>query len=299
MIALVLLTLPALDVDAFFADARRGGTDGSIAYQDPSPWERAMQGAWFTAVFAAADQPEAAARLAPLARLGGLYAVVGEAQGRWVMVVSDAPEYRHGSGAYLIRLGPVGAEAFVQAPHGWSDEGSFPIARELFFALDARALATNTVHRRGRAGEEPTVPGDADVAHRVESTFQMATCGWLRGHRRGTIVQVHGFADERVPFDVVASAGIPAGAGGGRPGWLEALGTALTSALPGTRVALFPPEGERLAGLTNVQGRAAAAVGARFLHLELGASLRRDLRRATARAGLAAALVEVLHAKEN
>jgi len=293
----LLFTLAALDVETFLAEARRGGADGSVGYRDPGPWERAVQGAWFTAVFAAASRPEAVVPLLPLARLGGLRAGIAEDRGRPVVLVTDLPGRRQGAGAYVVRLGPVGTEAFVQVPHSWSDLGTLPIGRALFRAVDARVLGVNTVHRRGRAGEEATVRGDADVAHRVESTFQTATVAWLRAGRGGALVQVHGFADERVPFDAVVSAGPPADGTGRPPWWLERFGSALAAALPGARIAVFPPDGERLAGLANVQAQAAVTQGARFLHLELGASLRQQLREETACAALARVLVEVLHAQ--
>lgn len=301
--ALALVAMAAalgpVDLEALFADARRGGADGALTYRAPGPVRRGLERAFFAAVVAAARAGATgtlellAAPAAPL----GFRLVVGRDGDRPVVVVLERPEARRGAGAYVFRVGEVARETFVQAPHAFSDVGSGELALALWRAADARAYGCNTVHRRGRAGlvpaaaEEAPDPGGADVAHDAESTFQMVTLAWLAAGDARSLVQLHGFSDGRAAADVVLSAATRVAA----PAWLDGLRAHVAAALPAIRVARYPDDVEVLGARTNVQGRAARRAGARFLHVELSATLRRALAEdAAAREALLLAIAMVL-----
>jgi hypothetical protein len=182
-------------------------------------------------------------------------------------VITERPDARRGAGSWVVRIGEARAEVFVQAPHTFSDLGSAPIALELYRELGARALAIATVHRR-----------ETDIARNGTSAFQQATLAWLSSVRAGNgsamLVQVHGFKDETAEADIVLSTGERSTP----PEWLKSAKSALQKALPDTRVALYPDDVGVLGATTNVQGHATRSQGAHFLHMELGASLRGDVR---------------------
>lgn len=271
-------------------EARRGGTDAAVTYERPSPARRALEQLWFTGILSCArlgDERCLLSLRAPGAWLG-LSTRFVEDQGRPLLVVSEAPGARRGAGVYAIRVGPAASEALVAAPHSFSDLGTLELAIAFHRLADARVLAVNTVHRKGgarlpcrrheekrqeRSATLPVEGGPADVAHDRESTFQAFTLAWLAQKTGGSMLQVHGFADGRVPADLVFSIGakVPP------PGWLQDLAREVSGLIPGFRVALFPTHVRSFGALTNVQGQAARRAGVRFLHVEMSASLRKEL----------------------
>lgn len=272
---------------AILSCSREGGTAGVARVRRPGRLRFALERAYMTAIFEAAARD---ARL-PLAVLGAAGRILGfetlRARDRSaeLVVVVERANARRGAGIYAVRVGRAAHEAFVQAPHRFHDEGSLAIALELFRDLGARAFGANTVHRRA-----------SDVAHDEETTFQAATLAWLAAFPRSSLVQVHGFADGRAAAEAILSAGTRESA----PDWLKTTARRTSRALAGAKVAAYPDETDRFGGTSNVQGRAARAAGARFLHLELSASLRRRLGRdARARAALASALAGALRGDED
>jgi len=140
----------------------------------------------------------------------------------------------------------------IEVPHPGSDRFTARLGLELFNALPTAALLVAGTHRN-----------TADVAHLPTSLFHafaqtLAT----------TELQLHGFAAASAPdTDAVLSPGA-----GDATDLHDDLEKALTH--HGFRVRHH----EHLAGRTNVQGRAAAARGTPFLHLELAPLVRRDHR---------------------
>lgn len=274
--AAVLFSTPAhaMDLDDLLRDAR---SDPEVVYVAPSVFRLAAERSFFQLVFRAAAAGDAS-------RLDGrflgfdLHVLDDE------LVITEAPEQRRGAGAWVVRIGEAREETFVQAPHTFSDMGSAPIALELYRALGARALAIATVHRR-----------ETDIARNGQSTFHMATLAWLASGAASTLIQVHGFKDETAAFDLVLSAGEASDP----PAWLKTVKSGVAKALPDARVALFPDDVDVLGATTNVQGAAARSQGARFLHMELGASLRGEVRESKrARRELARALAAGIGAPE-
>jgi len=177
-----------------------------------------------------------------------------------LVVVREDREHR-GAGLVVVRCGP--AEPWVwQAPHALYEAPTRTIARDLFLETGARATMWNTVHRyRALPGESPDQevhPGDVTREH--GSLFQAATVGLAAGDPTLRFVQIHGFAREDLPWDVVVSFGADGPDA-------DRLADALAPVLG--RVAAYGRDVDVLGGTTNVQGRALARTGHRFLHVEL------------------------------
>ncbi len=255
---------------------------------EPPPVERTekMQ-ALATSLTAAAlaGNSKPPARAVTLAHDLGLELVSArDAQGP-VWVLREADSRRAGDGFFVWR--PDGAPVCLEAPHTFFDERTGDIALALMAEVRAVALFTNTVHRYSSV-----VPGAdvdaADVAHASRSLFAAATVGLLAA-RTMPIVQVHGFGpSESLPPDTAAvvsdgatkrSAGAPA----------ERLRAALQGKLAG-RVLLFGVDAHELGATVNVEGRAARAARAPFLHVEMS----RAAREAAPTPALARALREAL-----
>lgn len=163
----------------------------------------------------------------------------------------------------------------VEVPHPRTDIGTEGIGLDLFRAAPGSVLLIAGAHRRA-AGEL------ADVAHNENSLYQVLAVALARGGVPQ--VQLHGFADLNLPdHDIAVSTGTD------EPNPVA------------TRIADGLAEGGfdecrawaercgRLEGTTNVQGRAAAAEGAAFVHVELSNTIRMDDHK---RADLVTALAE-------
>ncbi len=178
---------------------------------------------------------------------------------------------KRGGGAYLIRSGSH-ARLHVQAPHTFYDEGTLPLACELFARSRAATLFINTSHRYKSAAQTPGGHYPADVAHVRESLFQAATEGMLKARPRATVIQVHGFGERESEGAIVLSAGVKT------PGSpvVSRVATALSRVIDGG-VLRFPEDHTELGATTNVQGAIVRESGGTFLHMEIAAPLRRDL----------------------
>jgi len=188
-----------------------------------------------------------------------------------VFVLRERPDNKRGGGAYLFRLG-ARAPLIVQAPHTFYDEGTFPLACDLFRESNALALFIDTAHRykAHEADEEGKHP--ADVAHATGSLFHAATEGVLRANPRITVIQLHGFSPRESGAAIVLSNGTSAQSGE----VVSRVAHLLSAVVPG-KVERFPEEASELGATTNVQGRAVRAAGGTFLHIEMSAPLRQTL----------------------
>jgi hypothetical protein len=209
---------------------------------------------------------------------------VSEQPGVWALV--EAAGKKRGGGAYLVReAASSGLE--VQAPHTFFDEGTLPLACELFERSRARALFIETAHRYKAAGASDAGDFPADLAHAEDSLFQAATAGVLSGEPK-TLVQLHGFGPRESGSNVVLSNGTT------EPSTLvnhaqQALGAVVED------VWRYPQEARELGATTNVQGELARRQGGRFLHVEISAPLRvKLLQDASLRAHFLDALVRGL-----
>jgi hypothetical protein len=274
-------------------DAREGGL-APDRYVVPSDEERAVMRDVLSSLSGAADvSPFARARAAQIG-----FEIVAVAEIPGTVLVRERVTDKRGGGAYVVRLG-AGSRVVVQAPHTFFDEGTLPLACDLFGRTRARALFVETAHRYRSAPAQAASERDgahpADVAHAPFSLFQAATEGVLRasdldGGRRAIVVQLHGFAPREGGFAVVVSSGerrrdVPI---------VHRAADALGRVVPGA-VLRFPDDVDDLGATTNVQGIFVRSAGGEFLHVEIAAPMRRDLvTDADLRARVLGALASVL-----
>lgn len=278
----------ALDVHCpgALAAARQGGTDPD-RYQTPSEETRAGIRDAVAALLVtdpaslSLDTARAAAR-----RAGFELVEVREAN---AVLLREVQTLKRGGGAYLIR--PASASRIVvQAPHTFFDEGTLPLACELFERTQAAALFIDTAHRYKAAPQTPEGTWPADVAHARDSNFQAATEGLLRARPKSVVVQLHGFAERESGSAMVLSGGVKDPS---VPIVARAF-TALDGVVDGA-VARYPAESSELGATSNVQGTIVRDAGGQFLHVEIAAPLRRQLLSdPTSRARVLAALADAL-----
>lgn len=186
-------------------------------------------------------------------------------------MVREAGETRQGRGAYVFRKGST-SSFVVQAPHTFYDEGTFPIACDLFQRTKARALFINTVHRY-KAALEKDGKHPADCAHAPATIFQSGTEGVIDVLGKSTqVIQVHGFADRKLGARAVVSVGEKK-----QNSPVVAKVAKAVEEVTGPRILRYPEDTNELGATTNVQGAIIRRTGGRFLHIEMDDGLRRDL----------------------
>ncbi len=196
-----------------------------------------------------------------------------EALGHELLVAGDEQAVREASpqtrgwGAYVFRTGAARA-LVVQAPHGESDRSTGEIAFDLYRAARARALALNSAHR--------SLDG-ADQANAVDVPFALFGREAGRPEVDALVVQVHGYGAATARKHGLAARSVVMSNGTRTPDpALRALAGCLAQA--GFDARLFPTEASYPGGTRNAVRAAMADAGAgRFVHLELGEALRRDL----------------------
>jgi hypothetical protein len=266
----IVSTNPAfIGCPAALLDTRRGGTERG-SYIAPSDAEREALRDAAARLIGANEGGRDAARAA--AAVAG-FEVVDVPEIAGAALLRERPARRRGGGAYLFRLG-ARPGVVVQAPHTFFDQGTLPLACELFGRADAAALFINTAHRYNAADADSTDEHPADVAHASRSLFQSATEGVLRAAPQTTLVQLHGFAPRESNAMVVISSGQRS-----NDDPLVGRAAAALSTVVSPGVLRFPSDTSELGATTNVQGSAARAAGGRFLHVEMAEALRTDLLR--------------------
>jgi len=219
-------------------------------------------------------------------RLGFQLSQVQDGAGE-LWLLREAGERRQGGGLYAFRA--KGFPVCIQAPHTFFDEGTGTIALRLFERLGAACLFTNTFHRHTPG------PGDvdhpADVAH-APRTFFMAAHEGMVAASKWSVFQIHGFGPKDKIGDDVAA--IVSDGQRSRPSAPAVrFRAALASRLQGRRVLLFGTDTHQLGATTNIQGQHTRAAGRQFIHVELSAAAREDLK-ATGVEPLADALKDAL-----
>ncbi len=211
------------------------------------------------------------------ARLGGLSVETWDVHGARYLALLERSDDPRGAGGYVFRVGEA-APVILQAPHAYFDLGTGRIAAGMFFGSRkgprARALFVNTLHRYERG--EPERSSRADVCHRPDHLFSLATDRALRALPGALVIQLHGFDGERAPdgVDMILSAGVRE-----TPSPALAAIAGRVRAQFGDGVRLYPTEVDVLGGTTNVQGRLATAHRAGFVHVEMIKRLRDRLRK--------------------
>lgn len=195
-----------------------------------------------------------------------------------IWLIAETAGTNTGGGALALRA-QSRAPIIIEAPHTFFDAKTLSLAVTLFETTEARALLINTLHRGGIGPDQQRIErvrrgrSASDAAHNPRSFFHQAHLELIHLWPRASVIQLHGFRDEKVPRAkiIVSSAGTTAS--------IAPLARALNDALgPGT-AALYPSEVSQLGGTTNTQAVASRAAGGAFIHLELAASLRTRLAR--------------------
>ncbi len=203
---------------------------------------------------------------------------------------------KRGGGAYVVRVASS-SRLVVQAPHTFFDEGTLPLACELFERSRGQALFISTAHRYKSAPKDASGNWPADVAHAKDSLFQAATIGLLKTKPKHapswTVVQVHGFGERESGGAMVLSAGVRT------PGQsiVSRASLALGRVVDQQHGAIlrFPEDQNELGATTNVQGSIVREAGGQFLHVEMAAPMRRVLlENSTLRANVLATLADAL-----
>lgn len=198
--------------------------------------------------------------------------------GRPFVVAASRSGAERSWGAIVMDRGAP-ASVLVEVPHVRADRNTEDVGLALYRAVPGAVLLIAGAHRRA-AGER------ADVAHQSDSFFHaVATHVGGRGLPE---LQLHGFDTDTLPaVDAVISPGA---------GPVGPAATAVADALSGAGLAVCRAwagdDCGSLEGRTNEQGRAAAASGRPFVHIELSPDSRdADGRRTEVVAALARAAV--------
>ncbi|MFD0022406.1 hypothetical protein [Streptomyces sp. NPDC058382] len=180
---------------------------------------------------------------------------------RFAEIADRAPESARGWGRVYIDLSAPSATWSVQVPHPVADADSEKLGVGAWRATPGGVMVLAGANRRAGEGDA------ADVAHRRDTVFH-AVCAELITHQLPGI-QLHGYADSTEPdYDVIVSTG----RGDHGRAWGEGLSAALER--EGFDVCRVWIRRCSLEGRTNVQGRAAAAAGLPFLHVEFSRTVR-------------------------
>jgi hypothetical protein len=245
-------------VNELDATMPRRGSEGYVA---PSRSEAAALASSYRAL-AAGDVATARSRAQAVGYRVEL--VSDRATGRRLSVLSEPRSsdgrYRRAWGLFVVD--PLAAkDVVVEVAHPVADVGTSQLGVALFRRTTARALFVAGAHRAANAD------GSSDVAHAAGSAFQAVHSAATSA--RTLVVQPHGFDHGQHP--TVGAAVVSSGTA--RPtGKARAVAGALRAR--GLTLCLYPVDCNELGGTTNVQGAAARAVGAEFLHLELSRALR-------------------------
>lgn len=166
-------------------------------------------------------------------------------------------------GVLLLRTGPLQAEVILAAPHPFDDLRTGSIAWLAFENAPVRALFVATQSRYASDRADPT--------RNPQSTLQILTEVMADRLEAPWFVQVHGFS----PSTSGLSAVISGGSSGTPLAILEDCAGTL-SAIVGRADVQTGRRVPELAGLQNLQGNYLRD-RARFVHVELGRSLRDEL----------------------
>ncbi len=274
-------------LNAQFAVLRKGGKN-TVRFVAPSDAELTMFREWMRGAGEGARAGKNPVDKAP----GGFVAQAAGDRGVWL--VSERPDARRGAGAFALRIGDA-VPLIVEAPHTFFDEGTLPIAMEVFDGHKARALLINTVHRnnakrKGAHGEEASTKegeggSESDMAHASKTFYLGAHEALTLANPDAIAIQIHGFDDASAPGVHVILSAAKTGTN------IKPIADSLGKVLEPERVKMYPEQIRTLGGTTNVQAKASGRMSRRFVHMELSGTLRHQL---VADASLRGRFVEAL-----
>ena len=259
-------------------------------WRDPTREETAGIQTLVPALLAAATTGRVPAAVTARAVAIGMVVERWNVAGHEHLALVEAPESRHGAGAYLFAVGRTavagGPWVLLEAPHAYFDVGTGRIAAALYFTPPPGpaplAFFTNTLHRYTQADgtRQKRDWNPADACHNREHLLAVATTAAANAVPNVTVVQLHGFSsngnDAGDPPAGTASV-VSAGRADGPTPLSRATAASLRAPL-GEGVRLFPVDAQVLGATTNVEMKALSAIPAtRFVHIELAPSVRDTL----------------------
>jgi hypothetical protein len=199
------------------------------------------------------------------ATLGIELVQVHERQEAW-WVLRERPERKIGRGFYVLRFAEVTA-ALIQAPHSGTDRYTGEIAFSLLCEGTAKAAAWRTVPRQ-----------QADLAHLEATYFQAFTRAFAQAFPSGTVMQLHGFEQEKREGRSAGDADIVLSNGTRTPSErLREIGQCWQHTL-GVNGKRYPDDVKDLGATTNAQALLLHGMGhPGFLHIEMSARVRERL----------------------
>ncbi|MFF4578335.1 hypothetical protein ACFY15_08045 [Streptomyces sp. NPDC001373] len=220
-----------------------------------------------------AEVADAAARSGPADRgWGRVYVGLG-APVRWSVQVPHpiADQDTERLGVAVLRGAPGGVMVLAGAHRraAGGPGGSDGDGEEGDGTGDGNAAGGGNAVGGGSGDKDGGGTGEADMAHRTDSVFHAVIAELTRRGLPG--IQLHGFADSTVP-----GAGAVVSTGAGDAAAADAARLAAELASRGVRPCRAWSANCRMSGRGNAQGRLAAELGTRFLHLELARSVRAD-----------------------
>jgi hypothetical protein len=192
-----------------------------------------------------------------------------------IVVVQEHPQQRTGRGFYAFRQ-TDSIPIALQAPHRYKDLYTGQIVRQLMQEGDYLAAAWNTVPRYGKTKSE----NFADMAHIENTIFQAFGRAFANQYPTGTIIQLHGFAQQYRKTVAGKTADLILSGTTRTPSQrLLDTGRCLKSKLTEFVVRIYPNEVTELGGTTNSNAKDLRERGfTQFFHVELSKPLREQLR---------------------
>ena len=194
---------------------------------------------------------------------------------RTFLTLVEAHNAKFGRGFYLFNLRPQIPLA-LQAPHSFRDLHTEELAIKLSLQHDVAASAWNTVPRSFRA---QGMSVHADMAHLTKSYFRAFSQAFATVYPAGTVLQLHGFSQQKRKTSAGARADVIISSGSKIPSPIVlAAGHCLKQRMVDTEVYIYPQDVSELGGTKNTVAQSLREVGhTGFVHLELSKQLREDL----------------------
>lgn len=189
-----------------------------------------------------------------------------DVSGRVFYIAREASGFNRGWGLYIVymKAPSLYRNLMIEVPHIGYDEFTEKIGVRSFIQAYAGFLLIAGAHRNANSNAV------ADVAHTEQCVFHVVHKTWCTN--TSTTVQIHGFAETSAGRElypqIILSSGTPEG---------SSAVTKMSHVLSqnGLTVGIF--DGTKytdLGGTTNVQGRYARSVGAKFIHMEIARAVR-------------------------
>lgn len=191
-------------------------------------------------------------------------------------IAADRGDAPAGRGFFVLRS--TGRAVLLSAPHQFRDLGTGIIAAQLMETMDFRGLAVNTAPRDLGV---PGIAGDSDLSDLSDTHFNAFHLAFFHAHPAGRVVQLHGFAKEKRRSRAGREAEVILSSGSADPtDGVRQMAECLTAM--GLRTLVYPQDVQELGGTTNsnlAALRAAGAPNGYFVHVEMSAETRKELRR--------------------